>query len=296
VADDVVTAMRLAICLLAVILASSGTASAFEGVVTSRRITVTPEAVARLSGGGDPAKLLLLPIDKLGIDKGEAGVSSVTSTISIRGSQVRADSSADAFVLMNADTGVLQVVNTTKHTVMEWNKVASSNGTDRLATLPQNIQDQLAKLPPERRAALDAAVNKPATGAGAAAAIPLRDTGKVQTIAAMKCRGYESKTADETVLGWVSTGAGDASLAAAFRSFAAAEQTIRPGPKNARMLLAEKGLPVRVQTLSPRGYQIDEIVRVEEKAVPEESFKIPPGYLRTDASGMLGGRPSQTNR
>lgn len=276
--------MRFVVETLVSIMVCTSCAYGFEGVVTSRRITLGPEAVAKL-GAGSPDKVLGLPVDKLRAGKEEA---EITTAISIRGSQVRADVSEDVFVLMDADSGVLQVVNSKQHTVMKWNKVALGKAADRLAALPQNVQDQIAKLPPERRAALEAAVGKTPAVAGEVE-VRLRDTGRDAKIAGLKCRGYEAKSAGETVVGWVSSEQAD--LAAAFRSFAAAEQAIRPGPKNARMLLAEKGLPVRVQSLNAHGYQVDEIIQIESKTVPSERFEVPRGYMKTEASGMLGGTP-----
>lgn len=271
------------VCLLSALALP---ALAFEGTVTSRRISVKPAGITKLAGGNksDAEKILKMRADQILAVKDESIEEKVT-TVLIQGSKVRVDANDTSFVLMDADSGTLQIVNTKDHKVMEMSKEQMKAATDRIATMPPGMKEQLDKLPPEKRAQVEEAFKKVP---GAQQAEPrIRPLERSENIGGYKSNAFEVKTPSETVVGWITQDAKD--LAKAFLTFASAEQSIRPGPKNARMLLAEKGLPMRMQTLTAGGYQLDEIIKIEPKSVGAEQFKIPPGYIKTNADGMFGG-------
>ncbi len=260
----------------------------FEGTVTSRRISVKPAGIAKLVGGNksDAEKILKMPADKILAAKDDS-IEEKVSTVLISGSKVRVDATDTSFVLMDADSGILQIVNTKDRKVMEMTKAQMKAATDRVATMPPGMKEQLDKLPPEKRAQVEEAFKK-IPGASAKQPEPrVRPLERSENIGGYKSNAFEVKSESETVVGWITQDAKD--LAKAFLTFASAEQSIRPGPKNARMLLAEKGLPMRMQTLTAGGYQLDEITKIEPKAVSADQFKIPPGYIKTNTEGMFGG-------
>jgi hypothetical protein len=62
-------------------------------------------------------------------------------------------------------------------------------------------------------------------------------------------------------------------------------------PKDA---LTRQGLPVRVQTLSDRGYTVEDLVEVEEKPVADDLFVVPASYEKSSARSVMekAGQPT----
>jgi len=262
-------------------------AAAFEGTVTSRRISIKIAGVAKIVGGDkkDADKILAIPADKLLTAK-DAEPEEAVSTVSISGSKVRVEAAGGSFVIMDAETGTLQVVNTKDRKVMEMTKPQMKAAAEQVAGGSKMLQEQIDKLPADKRAQVEDLMKKEAAAKGQTSGPRLRPLEKSENINGYKSAAFEVKSDSETVVGWITQDAKD--LATAFLTFAAAEQSIRPGPKNARMLLAEKGLPMRMQTLTAGGYQLDEIIKIEPKTISADLFKIPPGFVKTNAEGMFG--------
>ncbi len=275
-------------CLCALIVSLALPAAAFEGTVTTRRISVKPAAITKIVGGDAKSseRILEMSAEKLLAEK-DAGVETKPSTVSISGSKVRVEAADGIFVLMDTESGLLQVVNTAKRQVMEVSKADMKAAAENMASKSKAVEAQIAKLPPEKRREAEAML-KTLPGAKSDTTGPsLRALGKTETINGYKCAAFETKTNAETTIGWLTQDAKD--VAASFRNFAAAEQNIRPGPKTSRMLLTEKGLPVRVQTLAAGGYTLDEIRKIEPKSLSADVFQVPPGFMKVDAAGMAGG-------
>ena len=262
-------------------------AAAFEGTVTTRRISIKPAAITKIVGGDEKNadRILGMPAEKLLAEKD--GVETKPSTVSIRGAKARVDAADGVFIVLDADSGLLQVVNPTKRQVIEVTKADMQSAAAQLASKSKVMEEQMAKLPPEKRKEVEAMLKTLPSSKADAPGPSLRALGKTETINGHKCAAFETKTKDETTIGWLTEDAKD--VAASFRSFAVAEQNIRPGAKSSRMLLTEKGLPVRVQTLTVGGYTVDEITKIEPKTLSADVFQVPPDFAKVNGAGMPAG-------
>jgi hypothetical protein len=55
-----------------------------------------------------------------------------------------------------------------------------------------------------------------------------------------------------------------------------------------RNALSEYGIPVRVQTLDGRGYQVEELVEIQKKPLPADTFAVPAGFEKVSPHERMG--------
>lgn len=278
----------LALCLAAAPLA----AQQFEGVVKVRTVTLSEGAVWTLLGDeGDPES----PPDSeqaeaawrrrqaervfaIGVDRAVTMIRSgeledataVENTMYIKGGKIRGEQGADespiTYSILDAETGSFMLVSDPQRAYWRWGAAPAAGG----ARGPAGA----ARPTGPRRA--------------------VRDLAATATIHGRQCRGYEVvDDAGDVIRGWVSTE--HPGLRSALSSFVARvrqlSSTDDEAPVDAEDLLWEKGIPVRIERVSfssgtISGYQVEDMVSLEQRAVAASMFAAPPGYTEKPLSEL----------
>jgi len=276
-----------------VIASDVASAESFEGILKWRTISV---AAARLSGlvvvepGVDPGKVFAIPPERLLSLKGSAGSGVEVSETSmyIKGSKVRADVSGHdhgGYVVMDLDQDISWMVMPGQKKYLEWTKADLQALGDWIGALEKAMEERLPRPSPNQRRQIEA-MRK---GVPRAKKWDVRPLGKTQTINGMQTTGYEVRSPDETTIGWVTQDHRD--LIRAFKTLQQSQENMRPShgriKKGVKGMLAEHGLPVRVQTLERSKYEIVELIDIQRKSVPADLFVVPAGFEKTTPHHMI---------
>ena len=265
----------------------------FEGVLKWQTIVVPQDALGEIVGAGatkDADKIFAVPIDKV---KAAKGAQVHESTIYVKGSKVRADISGPGpekggYVITDVDQGTSKMVMPKQKKYIEWTKVDMEKMGKRMEAMRKAMQERLANLPPEQRKQVEGMM-KGMTGPSSETKPEVKALGKTETINGMQTTGYEVKTADETAVGWVTKDHQD--LMQTFAKMQKSQERMLPpnhrGGKNVRAVLAEQGLPVRVQVLDPMQYHIDELREIKQESVAADQFEVPAGYKKSTMQQMM---------
>ncbi len=278
---------------LAAALALSGTtlvpirahAQQFEGMIRVRTVMLHSEQVDQLleerAGGADDtpedqseqqywrgvaAKLLAVPMNELlqFARDNEADVSDVT--LYVQGSRIRQE------VTQAGGPGMVGLLDLDARTFFFLNmKERYYVDMGQLAETVRDARGQGASAGPGR--------GRPAA----------RDRGETATVAGMACRVFEVTTEEATTVGCVA--GGQQSLEGAVRAFLTrVKSALSPDDEHEvsdEDVLWEQGLPVRTQRFAYQsGYDVDEIIAVERKAVAADLFVVPSGFTKKTIEEM----------
>jgi len=265
-----------------VVAAAGARAEAFEGVLKWRTLRVDTAALAKVAGdAGDPAKVFAVPLDVLMQMHGEAKVTE--ATLYVKGSKMRSEvAGAPSYILMDMEAGTTEVVQGAKKQVVEISR-----------------QD-VAALEARGRAIRRGRRTKSGESGGdadpaPASAVRFAPLGRSETINGFRASGFEGRSGDETVRGWTMEDRPE--LKQLFerveRYRAEVLQKSRGADARLQQALAEKGVPVRVQTLDARAYSWEDLIEVRQEALADDLFKVPAGYTRTSGANLRSpaGKP-----
>lgn len=246
--------VAIAVCAAMCAVARGATAqetTPVSGVVRTRTIKVDTNRLVALLGGEatTPEKVFAVPIERL-VALGKTSDSGVTveeRAVRVRGARLRIDgvgSDPQSFVLVDAEDGSIRWAHPKESAYVEWRKPAKN-----LSATP-SAQPHLEPLD------------------------------RSETIHGFATRGYRVGYGDSVAWVWLANE--PAALASVLRAFAAIQNAVRPVPESGEEAILpaamKLGVPVRVQTLSPQGYTVQEIVAFERKSWPPADFAVASGW------------------
>jgi hypothetical protein len=254
-------------------------------------------ALCVLAGPAQAADGLLL------VQKTTSGGTSQTNQIQIESKRMRAESAGRSggkqVVLFDGTKEVLTIIDMDQKTYSEMTKADFEALGAQLSGAMSQMQAQMASLPPEQRAQIEAMMKGRMGGAAAPATAP-----KIQykragsdTVGKWTCDKYEGFegdkktsevcTVDPKALGFA---ASDFDVTKQLMTFfkklmpQMADQMFRIGTTEDQGF---SGVPVR-QTQTVAGRQVTtEISEVSRQAFPDSVFQVPAGFQKTD---LMGGR------
>jgi len=291
----------LALAAAALLLAPSS-ARGFDGAVSLRTISVARDQLAKVNDGKAPdaaQTLAILPAQLLAAK--DIGADVRETTVYVSGQKVRMDAPIErdkkGFALVDLDKGTTWFVVPEEKRFIEWSKEDAKAMVDKMGDVRKMLQARLAQLPPEqRKQAEEMLKNMPTENAADApppAPIPLTALDKKLTINGMQSSAFEAREGDATVIGWVTQD--QPALSQALREVSERMEQMTPAnmrKPSVRAALQAKGLPVMVQTLEPQRYRIEEVTKVEKKAVPADLFTLPADYTKTTGRDAIKAMPS----
>jgi len=248
-------------------------AQQFEGIIKQRSITISMGVLEELEFDLSDA-MFDVPVERLLALQDELGPEDMTVTdeeIYIKGSLVRADASdmeGEGYVIVDMDQGVWRMVQPDKQMYIEMT-----------AADLERMRGMMAGMGPED----EGEGEKPEA----------RDTGLTKTINGMACKAYDVETEEGTTRVWVSQDDGD--LVSSFARFSdkIRQMTFMGDDElDPSMIVAQHGFPVLVQTLphdTYSMYQVEVVVSVERRPVPDEMFAIPAGLQKRTMAEMMQG-------
>lgn len=276
----------LGVLVLSAVVVQAATAPAFEGTLKWRLVQVGKEPLAKIAGEGASAdKVFAVPIDTLMSPQSGAVVSE--AVVHVKGSMVRADSASrdgQGYFVMDLDEGVTQVVMPGEKKVMVVDKEDVHAMEQRMKSYRAMFMKQLENAPPEQRSQLEAAIKAQDAPPPTFDIVPL---GKTETISGMETSAYEVKGGAVPTVGWLTKEKAD--VLDLFRKLESNRAKLNPraagsSPKDA---LTREGLPVRVQTLTDRGYMVEDLIAVEEKPISADLFVVPASYQKSSARAVM---------
>jgi hypothetical protein len=253
-------------------------------------------ALCVLIGTAQAADGLLL------VQKSTSGGTSRTNQIQIERTRMRAESSGatggQMVVVFDGTKQVLTMIDTDKKTYSEMTEADVEKLGAQMSGAMAQMQQQMASMPPEQRAQIEAMMKGRGMGPamGGAPKIQYRKTG-ADTVGKWTCDKYEGYdgdqkvsevcTVDPKVLGFAASDFEvSKQMAAFFKKMMPqmAEQTFTIGSAGDQGF---SGVPVR-QTTTVMGRQVtNEITEVSRQTFPDAIFQAPAGYQKTD---FMGGR------
>ncbi len=288
--------MRIPLILVA-LLATAGSAAAFDGSIKLRTMAVSTDQLAAANGGKVPdaaATLKLMPEALLKDAKPDVK----ESTVYVSGKKVRMDAPLEGnragYAIIDLDKGLTWFVVPAEKRYIEWSEADATAMADKMKQLRKMMDERMAKMPPDQRTQMEAMMKNmgPPDGEAKAAPITTKSLDRSQTINGMKATAYEAVDGDATVIGWVTQDR--PGLDKTLREVSERMEQMTPASmrkETVRKVLQDKGLPVLVQTLQGGRYRIEEVLAVEEKPVPAELFVVPADFARTTGRDALKGMP-----
>ena len=293
--------MRAALCA-GLLLTAPAAALGFEGTLKLRTVSVARDHLGKVTGGKTPdaAQTLTIMPDALLAAK-DAGAQARESMVYVSGSKVRMDTplepGKDGYAIIDTDKNTTWFVVPSEKRYIEWTEADAKAMSEKLAQVEKMMKERMASLPPDQRAQVEAML-KSLKGAGEGDSGPKAapaPTGKTQTVNGMAAVAYEVKTRDETIVGLVTQEQPD--LSKMLRAVQERMEKMTPpamrGRQSARTSLSQKGFPVMVQTLDPDHYRVEEVVTVEQKAVPADMFTVPQEFAKTTGRDAMKNVPEK---
>jgi hypothetical protein len=273
----------------------------FEGTLKLRSVAVERDELGKVTGGKTPdaeQTLAIMP-DKLLAAK-DANPQVFESYMYVSGPKVRMDAplekGKDGYAIIDTEKNTTWFVVPSEKRYIEWSEADAKAMGDKMAQLEKMMKERMGSLPPEQRAQAEAILkNMQGTSGAAAPKIDVKATGKTQTVNGMQAVGYEVKTNDETLIGWVTKD--EPELSKMLRTVQERMEKMTPpamrGRQAARTSLTEKGFPVMVQTLAADHYRVEEITSVEKKPVSADLFIVPKDYAKTTGRDAMKNVPDK---
>ena len=202
--------------------------------------------------------------------------------------------------------GVIWEVNTQARTYEKMDKATMQQEAEKLNTMLQGMKAQMASMPPERRAMVQAMIDR-FEGTGGAAAMPKAafvDAGKDETSGSYRCHVWEMRVGDRTemeycVVPWNSVPGGE-QAEAAWKQVAAMMKDMfssvsLPGlakMANDRMKVFSDphGFPVVTRQISGgKPTSQEAVTSIEKQSIPADRFEIPKGFKQVSPLDQMGG-------
>ncbi|HKI94764.1 MAG TPA: DUF4412 domain-containing protein [Gemmatimonadales bacterium] len=273
---------RIAAAFAAAALAASTpvlSAQGFEGTVHTRAVTVSRDKLSQM-GLTTPEAVLALSVDSLFAGSHEeVGVVHVTSTYYLAPGKISAQSASvdttepSNYMIMDADAGTMDVVMPLQKVYVEW------------------TADDFKKLQAHQQQPHDTTTTP----------ITVTALHRTAVVNGFRCSLYRAESAEhadgsgrEIVVGCLSSEHKDVSqalkkLLEGMSKLAGAGE----GGQSAAAVLAQHGLPIRIQTLSDSSgtissdYDVEDIVAVTPGHVPAERFTPPAGFTKTSMADLI---------
>jgi hypothetical protein len=260
----------------------------FEGTLKLRTVSVERGKLGTLTGGKPPnaEQTLAISTDKLLAAK-DAGAQMRESTVYISGSKVRMDAplekGREGYAIIDTEKNATWFVVPSEQRYIEWSEADAKAMDEKMAQIEKMMKERMGSLPPEQRAQVETMLKNMKGPEGDVAKAKVQPTGKTRTVNGMEATGFEVKSGDETLVGWVTQEQPD--LNKTLHDVQARMEKMTPpslrGRQSARTSLGEKGFPVMMQTLDPDHYRVEEVIAVEKKAVPADMFAVPKDFAKT---------------
>ncbi len=225
---------------------------------------------------------------------GEPGV------VFVQGGNVRVNNRGGAMLLKGS---TLYVIDDKRRTYSEIDKATMRGYANQANAAMSQMQEQLAKMPPEQRQMMERMMGGKMPGLGAPPRKKVytsRDTGKSDTVEGRKCRIWQmlrdGEAYEEVCVVPFSSLPGKEDFQKTFKELAEAFEGLAAAAPNAGDETARSainGYPVRVRRLqngAPTG--LETVLRSwTEESLPASLFEVPPGYKKQamPAVGMPGG-------
>lgn len=285
--------------LLLVPLAAAG----FEGTVKLRTMSVPRDNLAKIAGGGaapSPEKALAItPAQVVGAK--DAGASVHEGTMYVSGSKIRMDLPSErgpgGYAIIDTTKDLTWFVIPGEKKYIEWSEADAKAMGEKVAEVEKMMKERMASLPPDQQRQVEAMMKnlKKPSQEEPVEKVNLSKLDQPRTINGMEADGFEVKSGESTIVGWITDDQPD--LAAALRTVQQRMQKMTPANmrsrETARTAFLDKGLPVMVQSLDQKSYRIEEIVSVQPGAIDPKLFALPEGYARTTGREALKAVPTK---
>jgi hypothetical protein len=279
----------------------------FEGTLKLRTVAAERAKLTALSGGKAPdlQQLLAMTPEQLSSAK-DAGAQMHESTVYVSGNKVRMETplekNKDGYAIVDTDKNVTWFVVPSEKRYIEWSEADAKAMGEKMAQVEKMMKERMASLPPEQREQVAAMLKNMRGGVDPDDPSPpkleVKATGATQTVNGMPAAAYEVKSGNETLLGWVTQEQPE--LNKMLRTVQQRMEKMTPasmrGRQSARTALGEKGFPVRVQTIDPGYYRIEEVVSIEKKPVSADLFVVPQDYAKTTGRDAMKGAGEKAPR
>jgi hypothetical protein len=283
-----------------ILMAPAG-ARAFEGSLKLRTIAVERSQLGKVTGGKTPdaEQTFAITPDKVLAAK-DADAQMRESMVYVSGAKVRMDAPLDknkeGYAIIDTEKNTTWFVVPSEKRYIEWSEADAKAMGEKMVEVEKMMKERMSSLPPEQRAQVEAMLKKmKAPEDGAAEPINVKPTGKTQTVNGMSAAGYEVKTGDEMMIGWVTQDQPE--LAKMLRTVQQRMEQMTPpslrGRQTARTALSQKGFPVMVQTLDTDHYRVEEVVSVDKKPVSPDLFALPKDFTKTTGRDAMKSVPEQ---
>jgi len=260
-------------------LSSGAVAQEFEGVITTRQVTLGDRALSMLL---DPDSLeaeridyravFALPMDRIfelaGRSNNDISVDSLV--YSMKGTQLRVSGDVGdempGYAILDFGAGTFQLVQPAEEMYIELTREDF-----------ETYKSMIPESEPEAKPSLQA-----------------RPLGQTKQINGLECSAYEIESDEWITVAWVTTELGD--LVDAFVEFESRMKAMgmydEEEDSEVFSLVAEHGFPVLEQTFLTFGdygaeYEITEIQNVERRSLPADLFAVPSDYEKLSIMEML---------
>ena len=230
-----------------------------------------------------------------------SGGTSQTHHIQLDADHLRADTGDNKAVIFDGARQVLEIVNTDQKTYRELTKADVDRLGDQMSGAMAQMQTQMANLPPEQRARIEAmmkgrGVNPP----GATAPKPEYRKVGTDKVGRWTCDKYDvyengAKAGDVCTVSPSALGLSDSDLAVTrqMQTFFAALLKFMPATQANQMLTIRSftteglsGIPVRRTRANGDSTELTDVTRGN---VPESAFQVPEGFQKQPFMGARGG-------
>lgn len=284
-------------CCAAVVLVGATASWGFEGVLKLRTTAVERTKLSALNGGQPPDQQQTLAItpEQL-IAASGTGAQVHESTVYVRGPQVRMNTptgqSQDGYAIVDIDKNLTWFVLPTEKRYIEWSEADATAMAEKMTQLEKTMKERMGSLPPEQREQVAAMLkNLHGGGDGAPEKPAVTATGAKQVLNGMQTAAYQVKAGDETLVGWVTEEQPE--LSRMLRTVQQRMEKLTPpamrGRQSARSAIGDKGFPVRVQTVDPGYYRIEEVFAIDTTPVSADLFTLPTDFVKTTGREAMKG-------
>ena len=267
-----------AVTILGLCSPSSAVAQDFEGVITTRQVTLGDRALSMLLDPDDfeaeqidHRAVFALPMDRIFefAVQSDSDISIDSLIYSMKGTQLRVSGDfgdeMPGYAILDFDEGTFRLVQPAEKMYLELTR--------------EDFETYTAMMPEPEPATLS---------------LQARPTGETKEINGMQCRAYEIETDASITLAWVTPELED--LVGAFVEFESKMKEMgmfdEEDDSEIFSVVAEHGFPVMEQTFMTFGsyaveYEIMEILNVERKPLPADYFAVPSDFKRLSIMEML---------
>jgi len=279
----------------AVVLGIPAAGWGFEGTLKLRTVVVDRAQLGKVTGAAAPSadEALAITSTQLIEAKG-AGAEMRESMVYMNAVKVRMDlpleKNKDGYAIIDTEKDTTWFVIPGEKRCIEWSKEDAKVMNEKMVQLEKMMTERMGSLPPDQQAQVKVMLDKMKGPAGGeAAAESLKPTGKSETINGYSASSYRVQSGEEIMLGWVTQDQPE--IAKTLQTVQSRLEKMTPpslrGRQAARNALGMKGLPLRVHTLDPVHYRVEEVVAVEKKPLAADVFSVPAGFTKQTARDAM---------